>query len=84
MTSAAEENELLEISEPPWLEAQEIWLRGEQYISVYRSLLVRDSDPIYGPVAGRLRGAKLIIRHTQADEDMMFGRAEWLLYKLKK
>lgn len=83
MTATDPENCLFELTDLPWVAAKEVWLRGEKYMSVYRSLWVRDTDPVYEPVAHRLRTARLITHEKSIeDEDMMFGRAEWLLYQL--
>lgn len=49
-------------------------------ITVYRSVLVRDTDDLYQPVAELIDGAELAHRETVADENMIFGRAERLIY----
>lgn len=82
MTNAVPHQGLFELSEPPFLVAKEVWLRGEKYISVYRSVSVGDTDSMYRPVADTLRGAELVAQETVEDETMIFGRAEWLLYRL--
>lgn len=83
MTSAVQSEELFEVVNLPWFWAGELGFRGDRYISVYRSVWVKDADTMYEPVAQALRGAELIAKETVQDEDMIFGRAEWLLYKLR-
>ena len=82
MTEAASEDRLFALDNPPWVVANEVWLRGDRYISVYRSAWLKDTDALYAPVAGVLRGAELVAKDFNYDEDMMFGRAEWQLWRL--
>ncbi|GAA2556142.1 hypothetical protein [Mycolicibacterium diernhoferi] len=50
-------------------------------IHVYRSVLVRDTDDLYRPVAELVGGAEQVHRETVADPGMGFGRAEVLVYR---
>lgn len=75
--------EPFEVTNLPWFTAQEQVVQGQLHLTVYRSLLVKDDDKLYRPVADRLRHFKLIASDLVYDEDMMFGRAEWLLYRQK-
>lgn len=50
-------------------------------IRVYHSVLVRDTDDLYRPVAELVDGAEQVHRETVADPGMGFGRAEVLVYR---
>ena len=82
MTNAIQQEELFASTHLPWFTARECWLRGVHYMLVYRSAWVKETDVLYAPVAGALRDATLVASGEVLDETMMFGRAEWLIYKL--
>ena len=54
--------------------------RDGDEITVYRSVLVQDADDLYQPVAELVDGSDLVHRETVADENMIFGQAERLVY----
>lgn len=83
MSDAALDNRLFELEISPWFTAREVAHQGELYMVVYRSLLVKDSDKLFGPVADRLREAKLVLSQEVEDDDMIFGRALWQMYLLR-
>ena len=50
---------------------------------VYRSTWLRDTDPMYSPVAELLAaGHEVLFRETNQDEDMIFGHGELTMYAL--
>lgn len=52
------------------------------FLTVYRSVMVRDTDEIYQPVIELVGNAEPLIRQTISDPDMMFGQAELLTYAI--
>ncbi|MBS4103962.1 hypothetical protein [Tsukamurella paurometabola] len=68
----------LEIRRPGWLAA----IGGTERVEVVRSVLVRDTDPVYRPVSEFIRenGLVLAASETLEDEDFMFGRCETSVY----
>lgn len=65
---------------------QQSWISAylsDNLLFVYRSVKLRDTDPLYEPVAKLLAGwhGKLLERHVE-DENMMFGQAVMAWYEL--
>lgn len=80
--SLPKEQQVCVVSQPGWLE---VW-RCDCWLIVYRSPLVRDTDPMYQPVAEVLIGSggyKIAYTDVRDDENMMFGRGEFALIKLE-
>ena len=72
----------MEIAKPCWMYA---WRTteldtGMSWLSVYRSVLVRDADPMNQPVMEIIGDAELLHREVVDDQHMMFGSAEVSLY----
>lgn len=76
----------LEVSRPSWLFARTQKVLGKVGLFVYRSVMVRDDDPMYAPVAEFLAKCRAeIVRSSEVDNpNMMFGRAEWRFYLIHK
>lgn len=56
-----------------------------RYMLVYRSLYVKDTAPMYAPVSRLLLESErvdLLIRTVVEDDNMVFGRGEWMLVRL--
>lgn len=56
-------------------------IREDDQLTVYRSIIVRDTDEIYQPVFDLIGDAELIHRETVVDPGMAFGRAELSIYR---
>ncbi|ASZ75504.1 hypothetical protein KIW74_gp24 [Mycobacterium phage Kimona] len=56
------------------------------FLAIFRSPVVKDTDPCYQPVADVLAtfDAEVIDRKMFPDPDMFFGRAEAVIYKLRE
>ncbi|AUV62028.1 hypothetical protein KIV63_gp16 [Mycobacterium phage SWU2] len=54
------------------------------YLLIYRSLVVRTTDPSYAPVISILERCRHVVveQETVTDPDMMFGQAELTVYEL--
>ncbi len=67
--------------------AQACWLYvtkpSPDTLAVYRSTWLRGSSPKMEPVHELTAGAEVIERRTVADEDMVFGQAEYTLYAIE-
>ncbi|AWN05840.1 hypothetical protein SEA_BLINN1_81 [Mycobacterium phage Blinn1] len=78
--------------EPAWLYAwsMEAWSREDptmraSYLLVYRSPLVKSTDPEYQPVRDVILEADrmdVLARGTFEDPNMMFGEGEYILHRL--
>jgi hypothetical protein len=57
---------------------------GSTGLTVVRSPAVKDTDPVFAPVADALERftAEVVVSETQDDQDMMFGQAELTVYRL--
>ena len=53
-------------------------------VLIYRSRVVRHTDPIFRPVADLLRehSLRMVFQETRLDPNMMFGRGEVTAYRL--
>jgi hypothetical protein len=71
------------ISEPAFLYAG--WV-NETDLAVYQCPLVTDTDPLYEPVKSLLNSNKhrILCAEIHEDEDMMFGRANLTVYRIKQ
>ena len=71
---------------PCWLYAAEIRLEDDTWLYVYRSAELRDDDEDYEPVIRCLsnRSWSPIFHDEYPDDDMMFGKAELWVYRLRK
>ncbi len=56
-------------------------VKTQEGMIVYRSLLVKDSSPMYQIVQEQLDGYELVASHVAPDPNMMFGQAEELHYR---
>ncbi|MHA7662383.1 hypothetical protein [Mycolicibacterium sp. HS_4_1] len=65
------------IAEPFWLYVTQ---PTPDTVAVYRSIGVKDTDPMMKPVHELTAGADVIDRRTVDDEYMMDGKAEYTLY----
>jgi hypothetical protein len=72
---------VMDIAEPCWLYAGRLTEldSGLSWSFVYRSLALKETDPMYAP-ALPLTAGELIDSKTVADPHMMFGSAELALY----
>lgn len=77
---------LLIACEPRWVYATESLFNNDYWILVYRSTETRDDDEDYEPVRTWLahRSWSVVSHDEFPDEDMMFGRAELWVYRLRK
>lgn len=74
-------------AEPNWLFAETINLFDASLLLVYRSVALKDTDPIYADVKALLdrHTAEVIYdpeRGTVRDPNMMFGHGQWAVYLL--
>lgn len=73
------------VSEPHWLFAETLNLKTLTVLVIYRSPWLKETDPMYEPVAdllGRCPRVEFVHRDQIVDPKMMFGRAEWVVYFL--
>jgi hypothetical protein len=56
-------------------------LKTEEGLTVYRSVLVKDTSPMYQSVIEQLDGYQLVSSSVCVDPAMMFGKAEELIYR---
>lgn len=55
--------------------------RGDE-LGVYRSVIVEDDDEVYRAARQLTEGGTLVHRDVVADEDMVFGAGELLVYSM--
>lgn len=74
----------LALSHQHWLFAKTCSLLGGTGLIVYRSVLVRDTDPVYAPVAEFLSKCRveILAQKVFPDPSMMFGQGEFTAYLL--
>jgi hypothetical protein len=63
-----------------WISAKE---QGNDLV-VYRSVALRDDDVRFTRLQPVLDRYELVTSETVIDEDMMFGRAEMLVYRIRE
>ena len=66
-----------------WLSYNKFHMAEDVILVVYRSTWLRDTDPMYAPVAELLAaGHEVLFRATSQDKDMIFGHGELTIYAL--
>lgn len=72
----------MHIADPGWLYVAEFndLTTGESWWSVYRSMSLKDSHRTYRPALELLGNRQPIAIEEVKDRDMIFGRAEYIVY----
>ncbi|APL99661.1 hypothetical protein KIY73_gp67 [Mycobacterium phage Camperdownii] len=71
---------VVRVSKPGWLFAETINLLGVTLLLCYRSVAVRDTDPVYADVKAlrdRAKAVETIFLQSVPDKGIMFGEGFW-------
>lgn len=63
--------------EPCWLLAYTV----DDLLHVFRSIAMQEDDPDYAPIQRIVGDYSLVSTTSYEDDNMMFRRAEWLMYQ---